>query len=202
MNIGHEQGTTAKRARLVALGVGALLWGLSGAAWAQDEIPEGFTQQSLPAQHSAEQIEAGKRVYFTKCVWCHGVDGAGDGPGADRLWPRPRNFNAGTFKIRHTASGELPLIDVDLMQTVTHGLPGSAMPSWEGILTDQQRKDVLAFVTEELVKDRDWQDEEFETLTVLDLDKLAASATPPTPGIHQAWLGVGGGEGSVSNAMG
>ncbi|MDR4472518.1 MAG: cytochrome c [Nitrospira sp.] len=25
-------------------------------------------------------IESGKRVYFTKCVWCHGVDGAGDGP--------------------------------------------------------------------------------------------------------------------------
>ena len=55
------------------------------------------------------------------------------------------------------------------------------MPSWEGILTDQQRRDVLAFVTEELVKDRDWQDEEFETLTVLDLDNLAASATPSTP---------------------
>ena len=72
-----------------------------------------------------------------------------------------------------------PLIDVDLMQTVTHGLPGSAMPSWEGILTDQQRKDVLAFVTEELVKDRDWQDDEFETLTVLQLDQLQPK--PATP---------------------
>ncbi len=157
------------------------LLGLPAVGLTQDAIPEGFNAQSLPAQHPAEQVEAGKRVYFTKCVWCHGVDGAGDGPGADRLWPRPRNFNAGTFKIRHTASGELPLIDVDLFQTVTHGLPGSAMPSWEGILTDQQRRDVLAFVTEELVKDRDWQDDEFETLTVLDLDKLAAAATPPTP---------------------
>ncbi len=150
-----------------------------GVAWGQDEIPEGFKSQSKPSQPSAEQIEAGKRVYFTKCVWCHGVEGSGDGPGADRLWPRPRNFNAGTFKIRHTASGELPLIDVDLMQTVTHGLPGSAMPSWEGILTDEQRKDVLAFVTTQLVKDRDWQDEEFETFTVLQLDQL--QAPPPTP---------------------
>ena len=156
-----------------------LVGGLSTGVLAQDDIPEGFKAQGLPAQHPAEQIEAGKRVYFTKCVWCHGVDGAGDGPGADRLWPRPRNFNAGTFKIRHTASGELPLIDVDLFQTVTHGLPGSAMPSWEGILTDQQRRDVLAFVTEELVKDRDWQDEEFETLTVLQLDQLQPK--PQTP---------------------
>ncbi len=164
---------------LAALGVLTLslvLVGLPSLGNAQEGVPEGFKRQGLPAQHPAEQIEAGKRVYFTKCVWCHGVDGAGDGPGADRLWPRPRNFNAGTFKIRHTASGELPLVDVDLMQTVTHGLPGSAMPSWEGILTTQQRKDVLAFVTEELVKDRDWQDEEFETFTVLDLEKL-----PPKP---------------------
>jgi mono/diheme cytochrome c family protein len=136
------------------------------------EVPEGFKLMGLPEKPSAEEIEAGKRVYFTKCVWCHGVDGAGDGPAADRLWPRPRNFNQGTFKIRHTASGELPLLDVDLLLTVTHGLPGSAMPSWEGILTEEQRRQVLAFVTTELVQDRSWQDEEFETFTVLQLDQM------------------------------
>ncbi|MCA9480221.1 MAG: c-type cytochrome, partial [Nitrospira sp.] len=91
---------------------------------ASAQMAEGFAEGSHPAPPPAEQIEAGKRVYYTKCVWCHGVEGAGDGPGADRLWPRPRNFNGGTFKIRHTASGQLPLIDVDLFQTVTHGLPG------------------------------------------------------------------------------
>ena len=107
------------------------------------------------------------------------VKGSGDGPGADRLWPRPRNFNAGTFKIRHTASGELPLIDLDLLQTVTHGLPGSAMPSWEGILSEQQRKNVLAFVTTELVQDRSWQDEEFEELNVLQLATM--TPIPPSP---------------------
>ena len=172
---------TTRRQPLTIAGLGALtlslvLVGLPSVVSAQDDVPEGFKMQGLPAQHPAEQIEAGKRVYFTKCVWCHGVEGAGDGPGADRLWPRPRNFNSGTFKIRHTASGELPLIDVDLFLTVTHGLPGSAMPSWEGILSEQQRRDVLAFVTEELVQDRDWQDEEFETFTVLDLEQL-----PPKP---------------------
>jgi mono/diheme cytochrome c family protein len=125
-------------------------------------------------------IEAGKRVYFTKCVWCHGVDGGGDGPGADRLWPRPRNFNQGTFKIRHTASGELPLFDAkkptpgqnDLFETVTHGLPGSAMPSWEGILTEEQRLQVLSFVTTQLVKDRKFTDTKSESQTVLQLAEL------------------------------
>ncbi len=172
---------TASRWALI-LGVSVLLGvGVPLASWGQEDLPEGFVTQKAPAKPSAEQIESGKRVYFTKCVWCHGVEGAGDGPGAVRLWPRPRNFEGGTFKIRHTASGQLPLIDVDLFQTVTHGLPGSAMPSWEGILTEQQRKDVLAFVTTQLVKDRDWQDEEFEEFFVLDLEKLAGAAVPNTP---------------------
>ena len=164
----------------VCVSVSVLLGlGLPGSSLAQEDLPEGFKQQGLPSPPPAEQIEAGKRVYFTKCVWCHGVTGAGDGPGAVRLWPRPRNFNAGTFKIRHTASGQLPLIDLDLLQTVTHGLPGSAMPSWEGILTEQQRKDVLAFVTTQLVEDRSWQDEEFEELFVLQLDQLTPKPNTP-----------------------
>ena len=162
---------------LLALGILTFGLGINSPVFAQEA--EGFAAEPLPAPPPAEQIEAGKRVYFTKCVWCHGVNGSGDGPGADRLWPRPRNFNSGTFKIRHTASGELPLIDVDLLQTVTHGLPGSAMPSWEGILSEQQRKDVLAFVTMELVQDRSWQDDEFEELNVLQLETI--KTIPPSP---------------------
>jgi mono/diheme cytochrome c family protein len=145
-------------------------------------VPEGFKKGDLVPLPPAEVIEAGKRVYFTKCVWCHGVDGAGDGPSADRLWPRPRNFNQGTFKIRHTASGELPLFDYkkpvagqnDLFETVTHGLPGSAMPPWEGILTEEQRLQVLSFVTSQLVKDRKFDDKATETQTVLQLDTIKA----------------------------
>ena len=48
----------------------------------------------------------------------------------------------------------------DLFETVTHGLPGSAMPSWEGILTEEQRLQVLSFVTTQLVKDRKFTDKQ------------------------------------------
>lgn len=152
-------------------------------------LPAGFKKGELAPPPSPEMIEAGKRVYFTKCVWCHGVDGAGDGPAADRLWPRPRNFNQGTFKIRHTASGELPLFDArkpikgqnDLYETVTHGLPGSAMPPWEGILTDEQRLQVLAFVTTQLVKDRKFDDKETETQTVLNWDEILKTQVKYSP---------------------
>jgi mono/diheme cytochrome c family protein len=129
----------------------------------------------IPEKASPEDLEAGKAVYFRKCVWCHGPEGAGDGPGADRLWPRPRNFNQGTFKVRHTGSGELPLIE-DLFDTVTHGLPGSAMPSWDGILSEKQRRQVVQFVRTELVKDRDFSDQENETYTPISFGKQVASS--------------------------
>ncbi|MFZ5862003.1 MAG: c-type cytochrome [Nitrospirota bacterium] len=154
---------------LIGVGVLSIGW-IAGAQAQEEKAAEAPKTQGLPGKASPEDLEAGKAVYFRKCVWCHGPEGAGDGPGADRLWPRPRNFNQGTFKIRHTASGELPTLD-DLFLTVTHGLPGSAMPSWEGILTDKQRRQVVEFVRTELIKDRDFTDKETETLTLINFGK-------------------------------
>lgn len=142
------------------------------------QMPAGFKRVPFPVIPTAAQIEEGRRVYFTKCVWCHGVEGAGDGPSADRLFPRPRNFTQGTFKIRHTASGELPLIE-DLFETVTHGLPGSVMPSWEGVLSEEQRRAVVAFITTQLVKDRKFSDTDLETFTALQLKDI--KPLPQTP---------------------
>src|SRR5213083_801404 len=172
----------------VAVGLGAgvaVLWA-TGDVKADSGLSPGFIKGANPAKPDPNMIEEGKKIYFRKCVWCHGVDGAGDGPGADRLWPRPRNFNQGTFKIRHTASGELPLFDPtkpvagqnDLFDTVTHGLPGSAMPSWDGILTEQQRLQVLSFVTTQLVKDRKF-DDKTETFSILDINNKEALKPVP-----------------------
>jgi len=122
----------------------------------------------IPKVNSSAEISAGREVYFKKCVWCHGPDGAGDGPSAIRLSTKPRNFNQGTFKIRHTASGALPT-DEDLFNSVTHGLPGSVMPQWGGILSEEERHAVVAFVKKEMVKDREFDDpDELEEMTVID----------------------------------
>jgi mono/diheme cytochrome c family protein len=140
-------------------------------AVAQDIPPPG---KYTPKKDSPEDIAAGKAVYFRKCVWCHGPDGAGDGPSAIRLATKPRNFNQGTFKIRHTASGDLPT-DEDLFLTVTNGLPGSAMPPWGEILSVEERKNVVSFVKNVLVKDRNFNDPD-ETLTVIDYGQQIESS--------------------------
>lgn len=172
-NIMKDQARNIVKGGAVAIALTGLVLGFGGVADAQKviykvgpapEIPSPGTYK--PAVDSGADIAAGKGVYFRKCVWCHGPDGAGDGPSAIRLVTKPRNFNAGTFKIRHTGSGELPT-DEDLRNSVKHGLPGSVMPAWAGILKDEEIRQVVAFIKKELVKDREFDDPD-EEVTVID----------------------------------
>ncbi len=87
----------------------------------------------------------GERAYKRACVACHGVAGDGEGPAARYLDPMPRNFTSGTYKFRSTPSGELPTDD-DLYRTITVGIPRTMMPAWEGLLTEQERWDVVAYI--------------------------------------------------------
>ena len=123
-------------------------------------LPSTLLAQQKPDPILKDKLELGKRVYFKRCVWCHGVEGGGDGPSADRLFTRPRNFIQGTFKIRTTDSGELPL-DQNLLDTVKNGLPGSAMPPWGEVLSNDELTSVIQFV-KSLVQDRDFSDEDEE----------------------------------------
>jgi len=143
---------------LIALAV-MLIVSLPSTLLAEEEAqPADLIQQ--------DKLELGKKIYFKRCVWCHGVEGGGDGPSADRLFTRPRNFIQGTFKIRWTDSGELPL-DQNLIDTVTNGLPGSAMPAWGSgvmggrVLSEDEIIAVVQFV-KTLVQDRDFADEDEE----------------------------------------
>src|SRR5437867_4642421 len=87
----------------------------------------------------------GKAAYVKWCAGCHGDGGAGDGAAAAYMLPRPRNFTSGLYKIRTTASGQLPT-DADLEQAIDEGLPGSAMPGWKGRLSQAERRDVRAYI--------------------------------------------------------
>src|SRR5213593_3455893 len=87
----------------------------------------------------------GKAVYVKWCAGCHGDGGAGDGPAAAYMLPRPRNFTGAIYKIRTTASGQLPT-DADLMRAIDEGLPGTAMPAWQTRLSDGERRNVMAYI--------------------------------------------------------
>lgn len=97
----------------------------------------------LPAQ-PATPLPVGKAVYDQHCATCHGLTGDGNGPAAVWLYPKPRDFSSGLFKIKSTPGQLLPT-DADLFQSVTRGLPGSSMPSFS-YLTEQERRDVVEYV--------------------------------------------------------
>jgi mono/diheme cytochrome c family protein len=86
----------------------------------------------------------GKAIYDRYCAACHGPDGAGDGRGAQLLYPKPRDFSRGLFKIRSTPDGQLPTDD-DLLRTITQGMPGSPMPSF-AFLPEADRRAVAQHV--------------------------------------------------------
>jgi mono/diheme cytochrome c family protein len=104
-------------------------------------LPLALGARSAPAQTASR----GKPVYEKWCAGCHGGTGAGDGPGATRMLPRPRDFTKGVYKIRTTASGEIPTDD-DLLRVVETGMPGTAMPEWKSRLSEQERRDVVAYI--------------------------------------------------------
>ena len=89
--------------------------------------------------------ELGKAIYNAKCAQCHGENGKGDGPASSVLYPRPRDFTAGKFKIRSTESGSIPSDD-DLLSAIRNGLPGSSMPDWKPLLRGDSLTAVLAHV--------------------------------------------------------
>ena len=55
--------------------------------------------------------EPGGPLYQKLCSQCHDVKGTGQGLAAAHLLPKPRDFTAEKFKIRHTPSGALPTDD-------------------------------------------------------------------------------------------
>ncbi len=91
-----------------------------------------------------DQRAAGKAVYDKNCSQCHGYNGDGKGVAAPFFRPAPRDFTAGTFKFRSSASGELPL-DADLKRSIRHGMPYTGMPAWDG-LSDKEVQNLVYYL--------------------------------------------------------
>lgn len=82
--------------------------------------------------------DAGRALYLERCAPCHGDEGAGDGPAAAALEPRPRNFRAPDFWRDRTSA--------QLAGIVRKGKPGTMMTPFEGVLTDAQITDVVGYL--------------------------------------------------------
>ena len=90
------------------------------------------------------RYERGRDLYVVNCVTCHGVAGAGDGPRAYFIFPRPRNFqDPATQEIMNRPT---------LFRGVRDGVLGREMPAWGKVLADQAIADVSEYVYREFIR--------------------------------------------------
>ncbi|MFB6346870.1 MAG: cytochrome c, partial [bacterium] len=82
--------------------------------------------------HAPEPHRSGKAIYERNCASCHGTNGRGNGPAAEYLFPKPRDFTSGVYKFTSTKNGALPT-DTDLERVVAEGLSPGGMPSFGSV---------------------------------------------------------------------
>src|SRR5262249_19615133 len=87
-------------------------------------------------------VVAGKAKFDQNCALCHGTDGKGDGPGAQNLNPKPRNFHDSAYMSGRT--------DAQLHKVIKEGGAANGfspvMPAWGATLSDQDIDNVIAYI--------------------------------------------------------
>lgn len=107
---------------------------------------------SVPATEPMATVAAGpdatpgRGLYVQYCAACHGENGDGNGGAARFLYPKPRNFRDGQYRMV-SAVNRLPTDD-DLMRVILRGMPGSAMLPVAAHLGEADRRALVAYVRE------------------------------------------------------
>ena len=93
----------------------------------------------------ASSFKTGEEVYKNLCARCHGEKGDGKGVTYLYLDPAPRDLTKAAFM------NSKP--DQRFLDSLKNGVPGTSMPPWERVLTDEQRRAVLAYIFQTFVKE-------------------------------------------------
>jgi tetratricopeptide (TPR) repeat protein len=77
-------------------------------------------------------------LYVQHCAACHGEQGHGDGHAAQHLFPRPLPLRGERFRLASTVNGVASLDD--LIAVIERGVPGTSMPPFDNLSSDEQRQ--------------------------------------------------------------
>ena len=100
---------------------------------------------SLPFPNGLKgDASKGEHFYMGNCATCHGRKGNGQGPRAYFIIPKPRNFLDEDAR----ATFNRPA----LYAAVTMGKPGTEMPAWKYVLSDQEMANVAEFVFRRFIR--------------------------------------------------
>jgi mono/diheme cytochrome c family protein len=89
-------------------------------------------------------LRHGRGLYMRHCSHCHGTSGDGNGPTAQYLNPKPRDYRHGVFKFTSTTDSSKASRD-DLLRVLKYGIPGTYMPSFL-LLEDDELHAIVEYV--------------------------------------------------------
>ena len=92
-----------------------------------------------PTPGRPPSLARGRSVYVDRCVTCHGEGGRGDGPKAASVVGPPPGDLTDT-----TRGGERTVVEI--FQRVSIGVPGTGMSSFDGVIGEEDRWAVAAYV--------------------------------------------------------
>ena len=120
--------------------------------FATDEPPQVISYPAVVPPMTAKTIRQGKTWYEgIECGKCHGLSGHGDGPSTAALRDEqghkitPPDLNKPWLFIGGSTR-------MDLFRTIKTGIAGSAMPSLDGIITDDQIWELVDYLAHEFVQ--------------------------------------------------
>jgi cytochrome c oxidase cbb3-type subunit 2 len=127
--------------RTICILLAVILAGCSRAPEEAQQTGNIVPKTVLPS--SPKLLAQGRTVFERNCAPCHGLKGDGQGPAAYLLYPKPRDFLAARYRL--VSTWDSAPMDADIFQTISRGMPGSAMPSWAH-LTEEARWALVHYV--------------------------------------------------------
>jgi len=105
--------------------------------------PAGWSAKKSTIASSISSIQAGKNIYRTNCVLCHGEKGKGNGTLAMNLNPRPADHTSKKFQQQK---------DGEIFYKITTGR--NAMPSFRQLFSDNDIWNIITYIRTLEVKEK------------------------------------------------
>ncbi len=96
------------------------------------------------AESSGKRFERGMALFAQTCAPCHGEEGKGNGANAALLKDHlERPIKPANLRAEHLRTGGKP---ENMFKTITTGLNGTPMLGFHGVLTEEQRWEVVSYL--------------------------------------------------------
>ncbi|MCA9038135.1 MAG: cytochrome c [Planctomycetaceae bacterium] len=116
----------------------------SRTATLSNALPETPAPGDIVSIGAGDNLKMGRGLYQRHCSHCHGTSGDGNGPTAQYLYPRPRDYRHGVFKFT-TTNDQAKVSRDDLTRVLRQGIPGTYMPSFL-LLADNEIHSLVEYV--------------------------------------------------------